>query len=85
MRILLLGASGFIGSALSSRLVSQQHQVVSVSRSDAAVEVWRHFKINIAQATSAEHWLVALDGVEAAPAFFRTGLVTLFKAYTLTE
>ena len=65
MRVLITGASGFIGSALAARLVGEGHQVVSVSRNRSNPGPVRHFSIDMARATSPSDWTRALDGVDA--------------------
>jgi nucleoside-diphosphate-sugar epimerase len=66
VKILIVGSSGFIGSALAARLAGLGQHVRGVSRrqstSAAAVE---HRTLDIARATSADDWLPLLDGMEA--------------------
>jgi uncharacterized protein YbjT (DUF2867 family) len=63
MRILVLGGTGFIGSALVARLAADGHECVTVSRGrgDGA----HHARLDIAAATRPEDWHAALDGVDA--------------------
>ncbi|WP_027469416.1 SDR family oxidoreductase [Deefgea rivuli] len=58
MRILILGGTGLIGSALASQLSS--HDVCTLSRSRAPNTIYGDF----AQLRSAEVWLPLLDGVD---------------------
>ena len=62
MRILITGATGFIGSALAARLTTEGHEVISVSRSRTGGHV--DFLIDMARASPAD-WSAALEGVEA--------------------
>jgi uncharacterized protein YbjT (DUF2867 family) len=36
MKILITGATGFIGAAVARKLLQQRHEVLALSRSDAA-------------------------------------------------
>lgn len=66
MRVLLLGASGFIGSAVLARLVARGDDVVAVSRRAGAGPAGvRRVAIDIAGATSPEDWRAHLDGIDA--------------------
>jgi uncharacterized protein YbjT (DUF2867 family) len=67
MRVLIVGATGLIGSAIAARLPAEGHQVVAISRTPSgkgypAIE-WVSF--DIAKATAPEHWTAVLEGVEA--------------------
>lgn len=65
MRILVTGATGFIGSALAARLVAAGHDVVSASRGPpSSTAVLAHFRIDMAAAAAAD-WQPALEGVAA--------------------
>jgi uncharacterized protein YbjT (DUF2867 family) len=63
MRILITGATGFIGSALAARLKADGHKVVSVSRSRIGGHA-QHFSIDMARGSPAD-WTAALEGVDA--------------------
>jgi uncharacterized protein YbjT (DUF2867 family) len=70
VRILVVGASGFIGSVLVARLVTAGHEVVAVSRSKAAsppvaASGVTEVALDVAQATRLEDWTPVLAGVEA--------------------
>ena len=67
MRVLVLGASGFIGSAVTARLAADGHIVVAASRGRgtvglAAVE---RLHLDISRATAIGDWLPPLQGVDA--------------------
>lgn len=69
MRVLVLGATGFIGSAIASRLNAAGHAVVGVSRPRAnapkslACAHW--VNVNLAHAITPEAWLPHLDDIDA--------------------
>lgn len=69
MRVLLTGATGFIGSAVLARLHSEGHEVVAVIRSlgPAAqrLPASGFAVVDIARATRPEDWLAHLDGIDA--------------------
>ena len=69
MRILLVGASGFIGSAVAARLKRDGHDVTGVGRasgSDAArVPVERWVRLDLRGATTLEAWAPHLAGIDA--------------------
>src|SRR5688500_8698138 len=69
MRILLLGASGLIGSAVAARLRRDGHEIVAVGRGGGPavrrVPVDHRVKLDLRQATSVEAWLPHLEGVGA--------------------
>ena len=62
---MVVGGSGFIGSAIVARLIHEGHDVVSVSRSRPPAHVSDHFRFNISRAISSEDWIAALERVEA--------------------
>lgn len=69
MRILLTGATGFIGSAVLARLASEGHEVVALVRSRGAavrrLPASRLVVLDIARAVRAEDWLEHLAGIDA--------------------
>ncbi|HEX8064112.1 MAG TPA: SDR family oxidoreductase [Allosphingosinicella sp.] len=69
MRILLLGATGLIGSAVAARLKRDGHEIVAVGRGGGPaarrVPVDRWVKLDLRRATAPETWRPRLAGVEA--------------------
>ena len=69
MRILLIGATGFIGSAVAARLASEGHEVVGVTRSIGAlarrVPAARWVEMDLRKATRADAWARHLAGIDA--------------------
>ncbi len=66
MRILVTGASGFIGSAVAHRLLRDGHDVIAVVRRSGGVpEGCRQFRLDLREATSPARWEAVLDGVNA--------------------
>lgn len=65
MRILLTGASGFIGSRLLHALRADGHEVVCASRSRPTEPHDHWVAIDFARATRPEAWLPHLQGVQA--------------------
>jgi uncharacterized protein YbjT (DUF2867 family) len=70
MRILLIGASGLIGSAVAARLKRDGHEIVGVGRgggpAERRVPVDRWVRLDLRQATTPEAWrphLAAIDSV----------------------
>jgi uncharacterized protein YbjT (DUF2867 family) len=69
VRVLLTGATGFIGSAVRARLVAEGHDVIGVTRR-AALAIsqpgTQWIVLDIAQRATAESWEACLVGVDAA-------------------
>lgn len=69
MRVLLIGASGLIGSATAARLKRDGHEIVAVGRSGGAagrrVPVDRWVRLDLRGATTPETWLLHLAGIDA--------------------
>lgn len=61
MRVLLLGASGLIGSAVAARLRARGDEVVGVSRGGGPGSV----QLDIAKVRDASEWLPHLSGIDA--------------------
>jgi uncharacterized protein YbjT (DUF2867 family) len=65
MRILVVGASGFIGSAVASRLAADGHEVITASRSRANVDYFSQLSIDMSEAVSPADWTAAVHHVDA--------------------
>ena len=69
MHILLLGATGLIGSAVAARLRADGHDVTGIARTlDSVarrVPVVRWIEIDLRSMTAPENWLPHLAGIEA--------------------
>ncbi|HEX8625916.1 MAG TPA: SDR family oxidoreductase [Allosphingosinicella sp.] len=69
MRILLLGASGLIGSAVAARLKRDGNEIVAVGRgggpAERRVPADRWVTLDLRQATAAGAWLPHLAGIDA--------------------
>ena len=66
MRILLVGGTGLIGSAIHARLAAGGHECVLLSRhTSAGVPNARHVALDIAQAKDASAWKPVLAGIDA--------------------
>jgi uncharacterized protein YbjT (DUF2867 family) len=66
MRVLVTGASGFIGSAITARLNALEHEVIAVAhRSNVPTPAaWKHVQRDVARTAKTE-WLELLQGVDA--------------------
>lgn len=68
MRVLLLGATGLIGSHILARLQAEGHQVTAVARADKPASVpddTRWIRLDLRQATDPAVWRPTLEGVDA--------------------
>ena len=67
MRVLVVGASGLIGSAVAARLASRGHEITAVSRNGHALGLVqaRAIALDVARAERAQDWLPHLAGVDA--------------------
>jgi len=66
VRVLLIGATGFIGSAVLARLLGAEHQVVAITRSRQVQRPGVRFvTLDIRRATAPEDWLPHLAGIDA--------------------
>jgi uncharacterized protein YbjT (DUF2867 family) len=69
MRVLVVGAYGFIGSAVVARLVADGHEVVGAGRRIKAARErrpdLRWIKVDLARARKPEHWSEHLAGIDA--------------------
>ncbi|MEW6150555.1 MAG: NAD(P)H-binding protein, partial [Pseudomonadota bacterium] len=65
MRILLVGGTGLIGSAVHAKLSAEGHDCILVSRHPAAARDRRHITLDITQATDPSKWKGLLSGVDA--------------------
>ncbi|MEH2553678.1 uncharacterized protein YbjT (DUF2867 family) [Bradyrhizobium algeriense] len=65
MRILIVGGTGFIGSAIHARLSVEGHECISVSRSPTGLRGVRHVAVDLAQTTDPADWKPILKGIDA--------------------
>ncbi len=69
MRILLLGATGLIGSSVGARLAAAGHEIVAVTREAGAavrrLPVQRVVELDLRRATSPDIWTPHLAGIDA--------------------
>jgi uncharacterized protein YbjT (DUF2867 family) len=67
MRVLIVGASGLVGSSVAARLASQGHSIVAVTRSAASLGLIDgvQVRIDVARATDPADWLPHLRNVDA--------------------
>jgi uncharacterized protein YbjT (DUF2867 family) len=65
MRILLIGGTGFLGSAIHARLSAEGHECVLVSRHPTGSPGTHHIALDMARTTDASRWKNLLVGVDA--------------------
>lgn len=68
MKILVVGASGMIGSAVTARAIAEDHRVVATVRPGATTMpagIERAVEIDIARATHKADWAASVEGVDA--------------------
>lgn len=69
MRILLIGATGLIGSSIAARLLDEGHEVIAVGRGTDAparrVGASRWIRMDLRSAAAPEIWLPHLSGIDA--------------------
>ena len=95
MRVLVIGATGLIGSAVCARLRVDAHDVIGAVRPGTARQSPALVEIDVAKATDASHWDCLLEGVDAVvncagvlqrgpnespEAVHSTGIAALFRA-----
>lgn len=66
MRVLLTGATGFIGGRILEALLREGHRVVTVSRREATEGVWtvQHLSKDFSQALSPADWTGAVQDID---------------------
>ena len=65
MRILLVGGTGLIGSAIRARLSAEGHECLLVSRHPTAMPDPHHITLDMARTTEVSRWKGLLAGVDA--------------------
>ena len=65
MRVLVMGASGFIGSAVAQALLRQGHEVVCAARRPQRLAGTEPLPVDLARVPPADWWLPRLAGVHA--------------------
>ena len=65
MRILLVGGTGLIGSAIRARLSAEGHQCIVVSRHPTATPDPHHVTLDMARTTDPSKWKSVLAGIDA--------------------
>ena len=69
MRVLVTGATGLIGAAVTARLIARGHEVRGmarhVTRAQRRLPQVSWTRLDIARATRAEDWLPHLSGIDA--------------------
>ena len=65
MRVLIVGASGMIGSALAARLAAEGHDVAAVARRPQSGAASHWLRLDLARIADPQAWLPHLAGVDA--------------------
>ena len=69
MRVLMTGATGFIGGRLARALLAQGHEVVCAVRKPARLDLgqghWRAIEADLSRLTAASDWRPHLAGIDA--------------------
>ena len=69
MRVLITGASGFIGRHLAVALLQRGHELVCAVRDPARLDLgpgrWQGLKVDLAQVPDRHWWRERLDGIDA--------------------
>jgi uncharacterized protein YbjT (DUF2867 family) len=67
VRIMVIGATGFIGSAVCARLAADGHEILAVSRKPIrpGLVAVRPIAFDVERAVRGEDWLPLLDGLDA--------------------
>jgi uncharacterized protein YbjT (DUF2867 family) len=66
LNVLIVGATGLIGSAVAARLLRDGHRLNGISRErpESAVPM-RHHRVDVAKMLTAKSWLPCLEGIDA--------------------
>ncbi|WIV98186.1 NAD(P)-dependent oxidoreductase [Kinneretia aquatilis] len=73
MKIALIGATGFVGSALLKELLARGHEVRALLRDPAKLAVQPGLEVHQADATEAEAVAAAVQGVDAVLSAYNPG------------
>src|SRR5215216_8196010 len=65
MRILIIGGTGLVGSAIHARLSTEGHDCVLVSRHPTGAPDAHHVALDVAQATDPSRWRPVVAGIDA--------------------
>ncbi|WP_409997272.1 NAD-dependent epimerase/dehydratase family protein [Bradyrhizobium cosmicum] len=65
VRILLVGGTGLVGSAIHARLSAEGHECILVSRHPDAAPDTHHVTLDVGRTTDASKWKGILAGVDA--------------------
>ncbi|MCK1734547.1 SDR family oxidoreductase [Bradyrhizobium sp. 138] len=65
MRVLLVGGTGLVGSAIYARLSADGHECILVSRHAVTIPGRHHITLDLARTTDSSEWKGVLAGVDA--------------------